>query len=126
MTREKRMKSDEVRKNWAEALRHVRNGGTVIITHYTDEIAAIVPRDRIKETTMTYTLTIVRGSQPNAVGEEFGLAGINVDHEVHAWFAAHGADEPGDHEIWVLVTPADENVGDLVNVIAQRDVTVPA
>jgi len=39
----KRMKSREIRDNWRETLRHVENGGTVVIEHYNRPIARIVP-----------------------------------------------------------------------------------
>jgi antitoxin (DNA-binding transcriptional repressor) of toxin-antitoxin stability system len=115
------MKSDQVRTNWRDVLDFVRSGGTVIVQHYNRPIARITPL----ETPMAYTLTIVRGEQPNANGEEFGLAGINVNDETYAWFEANGVVE-SDPDVWVLVTPADEYAGELANVIAQRDVTVPA
>lgn len=47
----KRMKSREVRDNWRETLRHVENGGTVVIEHYNRPIARIVP---IEEPTMEH------------------------------------------------------------------------
>lgn len=70
---------------------------------------------------LTHTLTIVRGEQPNAVGEEFGLAGVDVSEEVYDWFAAKGCvvDDP---DVWVLVTPIDVHPGELRNVIAWREV----
>lgn len=40
---EKRMKSDQVRVNWAEVIQHVRQGGTVIVEHYNKPVARIVP-----------------------------------------------------------------------------------
>jgi len=39
----KRMKSRDIRDNWRETLRHVENGGTVIVEHYNKPIARIVP-----------------------------------------------------------------------------------
>jgi hypothetical protein len=35
------MKSDQARKDWAIVLRHVRNGGSVLVQHYKDDIAYI-------------------------------------------------------------------------------------
>jgi antitoxin (DNA-binding transcriptional repressor) of toxin-antitoxin stability system len=40
---DKHMKSDEVRKNWADVLLHVRTGGTVVVEHYTKPVADVVP-----------------------------------------------------------------------------------
>lgn len=37
------MKSREVRDNWREVIRHVENGGTVIVEHYNRPVARIVP-----------------------------------------------------------------------------------
>lgn len=52
MTEPKRMKSNEVRVDWAEVLQHVRQGGTVVVEHYTKPIADITPH---KETSMDIT-----------------------------------------------------------------------
>lgn len=41
----KRMKSDQVNKNWADVLRYVRNGGTVIVEHYSRAIARLIAED---------------------------------------------------------------------------------
>lgn len=43
MTEPKRMKSSEIRADWAEVLQHVRQGGTVIVEHYNKPIADVVP-----------------------------------------------------------------------------------
>lgn len=40
---EKRMKSDQVRVNWAEVIQHVRQGDTVIVEHYNKPVATIAP-----------------------------------------------------------------------------------
>lgn len=41
----KRMKSDQINKNWANTLQYVRQGGTVIVEHYSNPIADIIPHD---------------------------------------------------------------------------------
>jgi hypothetical protein len=70
-----------------------------------------------------YTLTVVRGEQPNAHGEEFGLAGVDVNDAVYAWFEAKGVRDD-DPDVWVLVTPPGEYRGNLSDVIATR-LTLP-
>jgi hypothetical protein len=71
--------------------------------------------------TNAWTLTIVSGPQPNANGDE-----LTPDHsactvEIMGRLEAAGYDEEyGNH--WVLVTPADENPGQLYNVIGVVDV----
>ena len=67
-----------------------------------------------------YTLTIVRGEQPDANGEELGTTGIDVSNKIYNWFEANGVDED-DPDVRVLVTPGTENPN-AVNVIAQRTV----
>lgn len=39
------MKSDQVNKSWADVLRLVRSGGTVLVEHYNRGIAWMVPAD---------------------------------------------------------------------------------
>ncbi|MCP9947297.1 type II toxin-antitoxin system Phd/YefM family antitoxin [Actinomadura madurae] len=53
------MKSREARDNWRETLRHVENGGEVVIEHYNRPIARIVP---IEEPAMANTVTTEYGS----------------------------------------------------------------
>lgn len=71
---------------------------------------------------MAYTLTILRGEQPNANGDELGDSDVPVTAELVERLEAAGLDE-NDTDIWVLVTPADEDPGELRNVIATVDVT---
>lgn len=68
----KRMKSDEVRKNWADVLQHVRTGGEVIVEHYNRPIARIVP---IEEPTMEH-FTAWLTTDPGALDQ--GCADIVV------------------------------------------------
>jgi len=68
-----------------------------------------------------YTLTIVRGEQPNANGEDLAEAGLPFGDEVYTWLEANGVTTE-DPDLWVLVTPADEFAGDLRNVVDARDV----
>lgn len=39
----KRMKSDQVRVGWKDVLQHTRMGNAVIVEHYNDPIAALIP-----------------------------------------------------------------------------------
>ena len=39
----KRMKSDQVRVGWKDVLQYVRQGGTVVVEHYTEAIADVRP-----------------------------------------------------------------------------------
>jgi antitoxin (DNA-binding transcriptional repressor) of toxin-antitoxin stability system len=39
----KRMKSNEVRADWAEVMQYVRTGGTVVVEHYNKPVAQITP-----------------------------------------------------------------------------------
>jgi len=68
-----------------------------------------------------FDLYIVRGEQPGANGEEFAAAGITVADEICDWFEANGC-TGSDPDVWVLVTPADEEPGQLYNLIAHREV----
>lgn len=43
MTEPKRMKSDQVRVGWKDVLQYVRQGGTVVVEHYTEAIADVRP-----------------------------------------------------------------------------------
>jgi antitoxin (DNA-binding transcriptional repressor) of toxin-antitoxin stability system len=43
MTEPKRMKSDQVRREFADVLQFVRTGGTVVVEHYNKPVARIVP-----------------------------------------------------------------------------------
>lgn len=65
---------------------------------------------------MAYTLTIVRGAQPNANGEELQLSDVKVTPELLRRLGDAGLDED-DTDIWVLVTPAGEDTGELYNVV---------
>jgi len=56
---DQRMKSDEVRKNWADVLQYVRTGGAVIVEHYNKPIARIAP---IEETTVQLVTVSVKES----------------------------------------------------------------
>lgn len=49
----KHMKSREVRDNWREVLRHVEDGGEIIVEHYNRPVARIVPIEEPKVTTYT-------------------------------------------------------------------------
>jgi antitoxin (DNA-binding transcriptional repressor) of toxin-antitoxin stability system len=49
----KRMKSDQVRTNWADVLQHVRTGGTVVVEHYSKPVATIAPYEEKPVTTYT-------------------------------------------------------------------------
>lgn len=39
----KRMKSDQVRRQWRDVLDYVRHGGTVVVEHYQRPVAIITP-----------------------------------------------------------------------------------
>lgn len=91
----KRMKSDEVRKNWADVLQHVRTGGKVIIEHYNKPIARIVP---IEETVMaprtntsygTWTNRVERYSANLATTVVESLGDYGDDYDVDALTAAY-------------------------------------
>jgi antitoxin (DNA-binding transcriptional repressor) of toxin-antitoxin stability system len=40
---EKRMKSDQVRTGWRDALEYVKQGGRIVIEHYQRPVAMLVP-----------------------------------------------------------------------------------
>lgn len=65
----KRMKSNEVRVDWAEVLQHVRQGGTVIVEHYNRPIATITPY--VEESAMTTTYTAAIGTHASVVEGDF-------------------------------------------------------
>jgi hypothetical protein len=70
----------------------------------------------------THTLTIVRGEQPNSVGEDLVSSGIKIpSDDVYEWLESNGV-VVEDPDVWVLVTPIDVHPGELRNVIARRDV----
>lgn len=69
-----------------------------------------------------YTLSIVRGEQPDANGVELGqsdLQGVDLGAGVWDWMTQHGVGQ--DDLTWVLVTPCGENPGEIANLVAQRD-----
>lgn len=55
----KRMKSDQVRINWADVLQHVRQGGIVIVEHYNKPIATITPYEEPAVTTYTASIGLI-------------------------------------------------------------------
>jgi antitoxin (DNA-binding transcriptional repressor) of toxin-antitoxin stability system len=75
----------------------------------------------------TYTLTIVEGTQPGSNGVDLGSPESPVQYgdlpkDVQTWLDENGFDAENP-DIWVLVTPADEDPG-AVNVIGSRDITI--
>lgn len=77
---------------------------------------------------LLYTLSIVRGEQPTAAGEELGLselAGRDLPPYTVDWLRFHGAWENEGTDVWVLVTPAGIPTGELVGLIAQCTVPDP-
>jgi antitoxin (DNA-binding transcriptional repressor) of toxin-antitoxin stability system len=56
----KRIKSNEVRRDWADVLQFVRTGGTVVVEHYNRPVATISPYEEPAMTT-TYKLTTDEG-----------------------------------------------------------------
>ena len=80
--------------------------------------------------TVAWTLSIIRGDAgPGANGDELGcsaLEGVDLGQETWGWLEAHGCDAPGDDLTWVLVTPAGQHPGELANLVAQRELELPA
>ena len=82
-----------------------------------------------------WTLSIIRGDAgPNTYGDELGssaLNGLDLGEETWVWLDAHGYARPeaGHSEpyqlTWVLVTPPGECVGELTNLVAQRQLELP-
>lgn len=104
---------------------------TWLAANVVDEPAEDEPADEHAEPVQAqvYTLSVVRGEQPDANGEQLGqsaLEGVDLGAEIWTWLASNGVDAPGDDLTWVQVTPADENPGQLVGLVDQRDVTVTA
>ena len=69
----KRMTTSEARATWRETLRHVENGGTVVLMHYNRPIAQITPITQ--ELAMTVTL--------NDIIEQVGVA-VSANDPAHA------------------------------------------
>jgi hypothetical protein len=73
---------------------------------------------------MDYTLTIVQGEQRHSNGVDLSESPIRYEDlpaDVQEWMDGHcDTDHP---DIWVLVTPADEDP-QAVNVIDSRDIVV--
>jgi hypothetical protein len=67
-------------------------------------------------TVAEYTLTIVRGPQPNAVGEELGVSDVDITPGLLDRLRGIGFDDE-DLDMWVLVTPVGEDTGELLNVV---------
>lgn len=97
----KRMKSREVRDNWREALRHVEDGGEIVIEHYNRPIARIVP---IEEPVMTFTSSDLRDQVTRATEASDGE--YDVDAIVAEIIERHGAvpvDDIETGEFWEIV-----------------------
>lgn len=110
----KRMKSREVRDNWRETLRHVEDGGEVVIEHYNRPIARIVP---IEEPTMTFTSADLRDQVLRATDASDGE--YDVDAITAEIVERHGAvpvDDIETGEFWEIVGKHAQDIPNEIDV----------
>lgn len=111
----KRMKSREVRDNWRETLRHVEDGGEVVIEHYNRPIARIVPHE---EPTMTEHFTAWLTTDPSCLDQACADVVVLRDElrgeadDPNAWAST-------DDERFSAVTTVDAKDGDQVDAMRE-------
>lgn len=113
---------DKLEKSQAEAKDLLEAAGYKVVGGWEiSSNAAYALVLRPGQVTDDYTLTIVTGPQPDSVGVEFGLSGLDSTDELERWFTDNGV---GSHDdTWVLVTPAEARTN-VAYDIATREITV--